>query len=66
MIAPNEATRRQLAAADPTTSTWLAANAGQGNKEDLMRRTVELIFRKLHALHTIGIHRDLYGISSAK
>jgi hypothetical protein len=26
----NEATARQIAAADPTASTWLSANAGSG------------------------------------
>ena len=28
--APDEATRRQIEAADPLKSTWLAANAGSG------------------------------------
>jgi ATP-dependent helicase/nuclease subunit A len=43
MIAPNEATRRQLAAANPKTSTWLAANAGSGKTRVLTDRVARLL-----------------------
>lgn len=47
MIAPNEATRRQLAAADPSTSTWLAANAGSGKTRVLTDRVARLLLDKV-------------------
>ena len=41
--APNEATRRQIAAARPDTSTWLGANAGSGKTRVLTDRVARLL-----------------------
>lgn len=43
MSAPNEATRRQIAAADPMASTWLGANAGSGKTRVLTDRVARLL-----------------------
>ena len=44
MSAPaDEATRRQVAAADPARSTWLAANAGSGKTRVLTDRVARLL-----------------------
>ena len=39
----NDATRRQIDAADPTQSTWLAANAGSGKTRVLTDRVARLL-----------------------
>ena len=39
----NEATSRQVAAADPRASTWLAANAGSGKTRVLTDRVARLL-----------------------
>ena len=41
--APDEATRRQIEAADPLKSTWLAANAGSGKTRVLTDRVARLL-----------------------
>lgn len=43
MNTPNEATARQLAAARPDRSTWLAANAGSGKTKVLTDRVTRLL-----------------------
>jgi ATP-dependent helicase/nuclease subunit A len=53
MITPNEATRRQLAAADPTTSTWLAANAGSGKTRVLTDRVARLLLNDVQPQHIL-------------
>jgi ATP-dependent helicase/nuclease subunit A len=40
---PNDATRRQIEAADPTQSTWLSANAGSGKTRVLTDRVARLL-----------------------
>ncbi len=40
---PNDATARQIAAADPTQSTWLSANAGSGKTRVLTDRVARLL-----------------------
>lgn len=44
---PDEATRRQIAAADPAASTWLAANAGSGKTRVLTDRVARLLMDKV-------------------
>ncbi|MCF2871497.1 double-strand break repair helicase AddA [Octadecabacter sp. G9-8] len=39
----NDATRRQIEAADPTQSTWLSANAGSGKTRVLTNRVARLL-----------------------
>src|SRR5690554_3441165 len=41
----NEATRRQIIAAEPTASTWLSANAGSGKTRVLTDRVARLLLR---------------------
>ena len=53
MMTPNEATRRQLAAADPTTSTWLAANAGSGKTRVLTDRVARLLLDQVQPQHIL-------------
>ena len=45
MNAPNDATRAQIAAADPGASTWLSANAGSGKTRVLTDRVARLLLR---------------------
>ncbi|MGH1330074.1 MAG: double-strand break repair helicase AddA [Paracoccaceae bacterium] len=45
MTAPNDATLRQIEAADPGRSTWLAANAGSGKTRVLTDRVARLLLR---------------------
>jgi ATP-dependent helicase/nuclease subunit A len=40
---PDEATQRQIAAADPRRSTWVAANAGSGKTRVLTERVARLL-----------------------
>jgi ATP-dependent helicase/nuclease subunit A len=40
---PDDATRRQIEAADPTRSTWLSANAGSGKTRVLTDRVARLL-----------------------
>ena len=53
MMTPNEATRRQLAAADPITSTWLAANAGSGKTRVLTDRVARLLLDQVQPQHIL-------------
>ncbi|MEO0990338.1 MAG: double-strand break repair helicase AddA [Pseudomonadota bacterium] len=43
-MSPNEATQRQLDAATPDRSTWVAANAGSGKTRVLTDRVARLLF----------------------
>ena len=43
MTAPNEATQRQIVAANPRNSTWLSANAGSGKTRVLTDRVARLL-----------------------
>ncbi|WP_420861775.1 double-strand break repair helicase AddA [Algirhabdus cladophorae] len=43
MTVPNEATLRQIEAADPSNSTWVAANAGSGKTRVLTDRVARLL-----------------------
>ena len=40
---PDDATRPQIEAADPTRSTWLSANAGSGKTRVLTDRVARLL-----------------------
>ena len=43
MTAPNDATLRQIEAAQPNVSTWLSANAGSGKTRVLTDRVARLL-----------------------
>ncbi|MCV2878892.1 double-strand break repair helicase AddA [Sedimentimonas flavescens] len=43
MSAPDQATQRQIAAANPVASTWLSANAGSGKTKVLTDRVARLL-----------------------
>ena len=43
----DDATQRQIAAANPKVSTWLAANAGSGKTRVLTDRVARLLFEKV-------------------
>lgn len=43
---PNDATAKQIEAADPTRSTWLSANAGSGKTRVLTDRVARLLLAK--------------------
>ncbi len=45
MSLPNDATLRQIEAADPNNSTWLAANAGSGKTRVLTDRVARLLLQ---------------------
>ena len=45
MIAIDEATQRQVQASDPTSSTWLSANAGSGKTRVLTDRVARLLLQ---------------------
>ncbi|WP_417258519.1 double-strand break repair helicase AddA [Celeribacter sp.] len=53
MTAPNEATARQLAAARPDRSTWLAANAGSGKTKVLTDRVTRLLLEGTPPQHIL-------------
>ena len=43
MISKDEATERQIQAADPAATTWVAANAGSGKTHVLTQRVIRLL-----------------------
>ena len=43
----DEATRKQIAAANPSSSTWVSANAGSGKTRVLTDRVARLLFDKV-------------------
>ena len=47
MNRPNDATLAQISAADPTSSTWVSANAGSGKTRVLTDRVARLLLRKV-------------------
>ena len=53
MIAPNEATERQIQAARPSTSTWLSANAGSGKTRVLTDRVARLLLNDVQPQHIL-------------
>ena len=53
MSAPNEATRRQLLAAQPQVSTWLSANAGSGKTKVLTDRVARLLLNGTPPQHIL-------------
>ncbi len=54
MIQPmNDATRRQIAAARPDTSTWLSANAGSGKTRVLTDRVARLLLEGVLPQHIL-------------
>ena len=53
MTPPNDATRAQIAAADPDRSTWLSANAGSGKTRVLTDRVARLLLRQVDPQHIL-------------
>ncbi len=53
MSARNDATERQVQAADPTASTWLAANAGSGKTRVLTDRVARLLLDGVEPQHVL-------------
>jgi ATP-dependent helicase/nuclease subunit A len=53
MIAPNEATERQIQAARPSSSTWLSANAGSGKTRVLTDRVARLLLNDVQPQHIL-------------
>ncbi|MDO6730609.1 double-strand break repair helicase AddA [Marinovum sp. 2_MG-2023] len=53
MTQRNEATLRQIAAADPERSTWLAANAGSGKTRVLTDRVARLLLQDVSPEHIL-------------
>ena len=53
MIAPNEATERQIQAARPMSSTWLSANAGSGKTRVLTDRVARLLLNDVQPQHIL-------------
>ena len=53
MIQRNEATERQIQAANPVESTWLAANAGSGKTRVLTDRVARLLLDNVQPQHIL-------------
>lgn len=53
MIQRDDATQRQLDAADPSMSTWLAANAGSGKTRVLTDRVARLLLEGVQPQHIL-------------
>jgi ATP-dependent helicase/nuclease subunit A len=53
MTARNEATERQVRAAQPDVSTWLAANAGSGKTRVLTDRVARLLLAEVQPQHIL-------------
>ena len=53
MIARDEATNRQVQAANPENSTWLSANAGSGKTRVLTDRVARLLLNRVQPQHIL-------------